>query len=719
MQFNVTPNWSEQYIYGDSTPGIFVGRKQERLGLKKLLENTNSSAILVSSIRGVGKTSFVHKALSDTDNITPIFVNIGHTLANKKIQENKKLILKSLIRAVRYSGKFEKSTIENLYQKSLGNYEETKITVNKSSEILKTSADLKPKPKERIKETAFILGTVITIFGLNVPNIYIRFFMAFIGTLVSGSGMYFSKEISNFIEKKTEHKKDNSTEYLEIEFETWLKKNQSKNIVFVIDELDKIGEEEALNIVKEYKNLFTRSFAHFIFIASQKAYELVQEDRKGDKGIFPTFFTNIIYLPLPKTQELREYLREVFGTVEKEKEAELERLKNYLLCKSMNDFFELKRLISGLLEYTEENAFIDTANVKDTDINYENIARLYEYTDNWFLEKNHKDLNKFAHENSTFQENTLRFINKYFGNNFNDEQNLDDIKNSDKLIKFLMSIGSLSVRKSIAEEELAEDTNVYSWTFKYKRTDPKAPLTEEDKEFRTTFRKMITLANTLDELLNMYEGEAFTNFKKIKKERDGFNYTSINLYETYINYLPIFNKLSNAYTRISITTSKVEEGTKTILEQMNNVRAKYFEIFVSFMNQIIGDEERIINAPIANAPELFNACPDFVSQFSTQTHSTYYLTDHTKTVLVLKSFNNYESIHKGLVSLIEQKNILIINLLESEKFKNKHPTVQIPYKDSLGRNRKKKVKVENFVNYKVSTFNDYPMIAKQLMTHLS
>ena len=130
MKIELQKNWSEQFICGDETPGYFVGRQKEVDSLKNIILENDSSSILVSSVRGVGKTSFVHKTISEAQkhnkDVVSVFVNIGHTLANgdnDKEDNQKKLLLNSLIRATHFNEIFIKnSELEKIYRQSLGNY---------------------------------------------------------------------------------------------------------------------------------------------------------------------------------------------------------------------------------------------------------------------------------------------------------------------------------------------------------------------------------------------------------------------------------------------------------------------------------------------------------------------------------------------------------------------------------------------------------------------
>lgn len=48
-------NWAETFVYGDKTPGVYVGREDELQSLRFTLVNNDSASILISSVRGVEK----------------------------------------------------------------------------------------------------------------------------------------------------------------------------------------------------------------------------------------------------------------------------------------------------------------------------------------------------------------------------------------------------------------------------------------------------------------------------------------------------------------------------------------------------------------------------------------------------------------------------------------------------------------------------------------
>ena len=345
-------NWSEPFIYGDKSPGYFVGRENEKKSLKSIIENNNSSSILISSVRGVGKTSFVHKTLSEIKNAKPIFVNIGHAISSLEEGDSiddkqRKLVLTALIRAVYLSDQLKNDKeIEEIYQYSISKYKI--LNHNNYEKQNENEFNFKTQLSNNIKLfTPELIGVLLIALGVTLENVLLRIIIAVLGA----SSIFLSYSAKQYVSRKKVFSKetlhDNSTNYLQIRFENWLKK-QTDKIVFVIDELDKMDEKRSFRVIKEYKNLFSLSFSHFLFIASEKAYELVTGTREGnleeEQGkIFPTLFSHIFYLPLPTSDELMEFLRTI--TLQTDEDDKINTLYNYILFRSRNDFFEIKRTI--------------------------------------------------------------------------------------------------------------------------------------------------------------------------------------------------------------------------------------------------------------------------------------------------------------------------------------------------------------------------------------
>lgn len=721
MTIYLKSNWSEQFIYGDKTPGFFVGRKQEIKSLKSVISGNNSSAILVSSVRGVGKTSFVHKTLSEIKNVQPVFVNIGHALANADVkkEEDKKLVLVSLIRAAHFSGEFKDDPkLGDLYKKCFAEYREE----DRKSTGLETKKEsgIQGEFKVDIRTMAGLLSVLLVAIGLNLDNLIARLITGLIGISALFLSFSWKKSWTENITSKKLLVIDNSTEYLEIEFENWLRaQDKSKKIVFVIDELDKIEDEKSLKMIKEYKNLFNRSFAHFVFIASHNAFDLISRDREkdvSDGGIFPTLFTHVFYLSLPRTEELKDYLNEIF-IFKDVKEDEKKELIHYLLFKSGNDFFELKRLISDVIFFDEkEEPYIDTDKIKEGDSLFARISSLFEYLERWFLQKNMRDLKKHWKANSDLQKSVFSFLNKNFSHNFSESDVNSSLKN---LIRFLLDIGILEQVDST--DKSGTKITIYQWTGKYKR-NVKAPLLDEDEKFNKSFRELIKLANDLDDIQGSYKTGQFTDYESVSEDQDGSELSGINLYSVFSDYKDIFKKLKEPFQRISVTVEKTKEAREIIDEQTSNVYEKYFEITINFLNKIFKGNPDIfknesIDSANHNIKPTLDSLPEFLSVVtpSAYTLSVFGRTDQTKYVLLIRHFEDEESIAKALSALKSRPDILVFNLMHGERHQVTHPKTFI---DRLGRKRKKGVEVKNFIDFEFNDFRQLSKVFNHIEKHL-
>ncbi|MCK5211122.1 hypothetical protein KAJ89_00310 [Candidatus Parcubacteria bacterium] len=720
MNIYLKDNWSEQFIYGDETPGFFVGRDQERKNLKSVINNNDSSAILISSVRGVGKTSFVHKVLSEigNDKITPFFVNIGHTLAIEDIEKEKQKILVSIIRHAYWENPKDKE-IKELYFDCIGRSVESHEDSyeKKSTKEKSTTLEFKPKIETLI---AIIGGFFVGIALLNSWPDWIKLIICSLGF----SGIVFSSKWESVTKKihkaNTMNTVDDATDYIEIKFEKWLEnktKKDGKKLIFVVDELDKIETIEAFKHIKEYKNLFARSRGHFLFLSNFDAYDLTQKNRElsvEEGGIFPTFFTHIFYLPLPKTSELKQYLKEIFIENAELDKKEINELSNYLLLRSGNDFFELKKLIADVVSYDDnEKTCIETKKLIKEDAFYSKISELFEYVNTFFLDRKLKELKKSWKDNSILQKDIFEFLNVEFNKNFDSVKY--DKENIINLIKFLNSIGIIEKK-----DKTEIDNTDYIWTGKYKR-NVGALLEETDKEFNSSFRKLIKIANDLDDLPDNYKTNKFEKQDAVFEDLDGQDLSDISLYSTFNDYKGLFKALKYSANRITITHEKVKEAKKTVDEQIKNVSQKYYSIFINILTKIFEDNNEIFkNEPIDSANHningVFSTLPEILSTITAYKSAVFGKTDQSKYVLIVKYFEDEENIQNSLAVLRNNKNILVINLLDSDKHEISTPKI---FQDAAGRKRKKAMVVDNFINFKFNDFRQFVKILTKIEDHLT
>lgn len=721
MKIYLKPNWSEQYVYGDKITGYFVGREQEIKSIKSILLNNSSSSILLSSVRGLENHLLFIRFYLNWAIISVLCLLILDTPLLMLILmrgKKKKLILASLIRATHFYIKDRRDkTLDEIYNKCIGNYKEEDIESEKTEDIKKYGIGI--EIRNNAKHIIPLFGVFLTAIGISLDILLLRMILGFLG--ISTIFMFFGweKRRTDIIESKKSVTIDNSTEYLEIKFEKWLKDktNKDEKYIFVIDELDKIDEVKMFDIVKEYKNLFTRSFAHFIFISSQKTFDLVNEDREKDAkegGIFPTFFTHIFYLSLPKTDEIKDYLNQIFTLESKIDENEKIKLINYLLFRSGNDYFELKRLIYDVISFEDkEKPLIDINKLKKEDVHFSGISELFGYVNEWFLNRYLKELKKYWKDNSELQKEIFRFLNVTYNKNIGPEQYEVNRYLSD-LVQFLESIGMLA-----KDGEAGTGGNKYIWTGKYVRS-VKAPLLETDKSFNESFAKLIKLANDLDGMPQKYKSNDYKNYDYIDKNRDGQDVSGISLYSIYSEYKVIFDKLKTPEQRITVTTEKTEEAIKNINERMENIFKKYYEILVGNINKILTDKTGIfLNQTLNQRPAILNSCPIIQQTFRTIIHKVYGKNDNTRAVVIVKEYENIDRIREGLKGLNEQKNILIINVSRGSEYGVNLANYEEEYKDKKGKSKKKKIDVDNYINYTVNDFRQFSEILSKIESHLT
>ncbi len=719
-------NWAETFVYGDKTPGVYVGRDNELQNLQFTLVNNDSASILISSVRGVGKTSFVHKALSMVSNdIHPIFVNAGYVMSScKEGGLPKRELLNSLIRSAYFEFKDQDSEIEDLYYKAIGKFKEYKSIQESEEKISEKEVGL---TKEfNIRHVFAISGAVLATVGIMNEIWWVKI-IGILGTISIPVSFIWKTKWTNKLRGifGQETVIENSDDYIELLFERWLRKQKDKKLVFVIDELDKITDEtQALKLIKEYKNLFSRSFAKFIFITGEEAYLLTEKDRglkAEDGGIFPTLFTHVYYLPLPTTADLEKYFNDIFSEKENISEEDCKQLNNYLLFRSKNDFFSLKNLINDLVHIEENKIFFDIDSMKDYDRLFEEAAKLYVYGAK-FCDKYHKRAKKYWKENSVFQKRIFDFLNQYFKKNFS-----IIIDNEpaciQSLLSYLQRFGILEIvgTKDINDPNGTNKETEFRWTGEYKAIETADQLFKEEEKLLNNFEKLIKVANDLDDLPANYSDKNFEDYEEIVEGKDGNNLSGVNLYSIYSKFEDLYNDIKKPQKRMEILIEDVNNATEEIEPQVSEVGKRSFQVFINTLQNILTKNSNLFAGQnFGQKPGAFNACPNFNSVFGRFEHRLYGKNDGSKEVLVVKNFDASNEIHEGLKSLNEQKNLLVINFIDNDSGNlPKNLTIRIEKPDKRGRKRTKSITIKNFVNFVFDgNFRNLSDILRQIEKHL-
>lgn len=375
MWWNKKPdNFFEIYKDWDSFPSPIpiLGRKSHFAGRKEVnklarwIIDSNGGNVLISGVRGVGKTAFVYHSIYTAHRLIfsfrasnyllsffakfslfsgSIFTILGKVFQKtfgvlydlvfprKKIvfipincstipeldeseSENKRLsLLKLLIESYYYSSIEAKRNSYKLYLYSISN--------SKTSKLWKIAFRL--SSYGRLITSLVLLITAAYYIYVKLNPQFGYFNLEFLKNLYTNIQYLFLTEIilvfsfSYFegeeVRLETSSKNFN---YLQMKFQQLLSQS-NKIFVFVIDELDKIynydkdNGESISKIATDLKNLITISSGRFIFIAGDKYVKLLQS-KITDADPYPvtsTLFNWEIFLPQARSAEIRLFLSNI------------------------------------------------------------------------------------------------------------------------------------------------------------------------------------------------------------------------------------------------------------------------------------------------------------------------------------------------------------------------------------------------------------------------
>jgi Cdc6-like AAA superfamily ATPase len=418
--------------------GHFVRRETELNLLINEILRKNRGAILVSGYPGVGKTSLVYKALSEAkkkdekkgENTIIVLFNAPQLeFESENANIDPLTVIKNLIRRL-YSATQDmknlnselKKQIETLYRKAVATefnlVTAYHISKEESKEIIKERTTLL-SVNNLIYLSFWIIAAIFQFvditrwktFNKIIPLLFAIPIPIIINIIRK---KYFKqREFEATKEEAKElYKLDNSVGNLEFDLDkihTKMSKNGIK-FIYVIDELDKINNDQATKILKFFKNLFTLSDALFIILAGEKMYNIGEgtEEHSYRKKEY-TYFTSKYYLSRPMWRDMSSYFDAIIHDKQIEKD-ELEILKRALWYEAENDFFNLKNVVKDRITNFAENNLpvIEMENLNDDDLQR---ARLQKAITVLFEEKYRSSRHSKWKEN----ENLLRNIIEHAG----------------------------------------------------------------------------------------------------------------------------------------------------------------------------------------------------------------------------------------------------------------------------------------------------------------
>ncbi len=288
--------------------------------LKQMISNEVNVCTIVTGYRGTGKTSFIRNLLSSVEeenkNVLAIHVNAS-TYTTYPV------FLKRVIREIylKYTEKYRKAP-ENIRLTYLHTF------YNMTGRISSGKKEENRDTKERGFQCTFCLEKFIQMFCeqgvIGTLLLYIifgrigGFIGLFIVILVMGIGSFeFSwkggkseenieqKESATFIETLYD---DEIAEYHFFHVLEMIREQENKQIVFVIDELDKIEKTEELErLFFELKPLLLSGYGNFILIAGRMMDDYLSSGIDQEDSVISSIFSSEIYIPLATVDELKVF----------------------------------------------------------------------------------------------------------------------------------------------------------------------------------------------------------------------------------------------------------------------------------------------------------------------------------------------------------------------------------------------------------------------------
>lgn len=307
--------------------------------LSREIIHGNLTGVLISGYRGVGKTSFVEKLKSDImlpDNKV-LFVKL-----NIAKYETYAIVLRQIIRQIYLTLLKEelldklsnRAEIELIYERTFSDIQAN----NKQTEIneIKVEATAEVNLIKLIPPLVATLGTGLATLLLYVvdrfpyaASLMQRFFSSSFAESLSLIGFVCSliwaattalKLNASALKKSTHTKELNrktlyDDEIAECRLLTVLEdiKNQGFKLLFVIDELDKIDDEDGrlAKLISDLKPLILSGFGTFILVSGQSLYYKYHTAQVKDDNIVASMFSRVVHIPLFSSTDFFELFKAI------------------------------------------------------------------------------------------------------------------------------------------------------------------------------------------------------------------------------------------------------------------------------------------------------------------------------------------------------------------------------------------------------------------------
>jgi hypothetical protein len=609
--------------------GYYGGRKNELEKLTNELYRRSTGSILVSGYRGVGKTSLVYKALSDLrkkdKELIIVILNAAQLDVRSDNEEvDPKKIIENLIRrlyliANETNLEIEiKDQIDLLYQRAIASV----VNIERSHKNQLEHVNEKTHESNlsiTIKNNGLILIVLglLALFFQYIDIMSIGILNKIFPIIIASSGSLYIMYKNAQVTRKTKSIKESANEIymfdncianLEFDLERIHKLihyNYNKKIIYVIDELDKLESDNKKSkkveeILNYFKNFFTLSNAIFVFIGGDKLYdslsmpnEIANQSDEISRPKNYTYFTSKYFISRPLWSDLDSYFDYIIQDTDIYPER-LNIIKRALCFEAKNDFFDLKKFISGRITSidSKERPIIELIE-SDEDTNkarfHKAITILYE---DKYKSKNSVDWR----ENERLINKLYRHVDKIIKNNLEDQiTDLEDDALVSQLLRdfnsFLEFLGAFKVVQE--KHTKIKGLNVPIRTYRYIGfipTEPPSHLSEATEYERIYMYNFNLFKDYAEAIISSFMAAKGINENNIEalinnpqnliKELSNLGH---NIQGTYDANHKIYEAIENKRVLYLYQRADIEKKTKDIENQIENLLNKLPEILAKII----------------------------------------------------------------------------------------------------------------------------------------
>ena len=368
-----------------------ITRESEHRILIDFISRRNEGSMLVCGQRGAGKTSSVFKATTEAitknEKIKPVLIK-ATSIDLVEEKDVKKNILRGFIRSLYNQTQDDSDVVEDLktktselYNKAIASqvkYENQSHDKSIREKTLRIHINLIPILLLVAAGIVSLLDTLLDILLEYSWVLPIIMFASACAWLIIGYSQTRKKSSINMASNYYRYDYDLST--MQFEFESLLERfvKEKFKILFIVDELDKLGDK-SLSIILHLKMLINQGSALFIFITSPEILPIINDKTKPNS----TLFSQTLYLKRPLFDEMHDFLNNIILNSNKlTQNTDYKNFQNFLCYQSKTSFFDLYNVIrDNIIETDIEgptlNFNLDAEQITKANLQ-KSIERIYE-----------------------------------------------------------------------------------------------------------------------------------------------------------------------------------------------------------------------------------------------------------------------------------------------------------------------------------------------------